>query len=974
MRIIDRIVFIVYGLILLTCSPSALAQKKSPAENCYSRGAIDSKTHAETTENGWEISGWAYDARGISFVRFISSSGEFLGAVRPNILRKDVSEALPHCPHSVNSGFSLIIPSSRPTKPISSIRIEGQTSIGERFKIGSIETPFTQPIAVIEEFNPIHVNGRNIISGWAFEGSTNPLLIRILAKDVEIIRQNVAGKRADVGNVFRAWPSARISGFQFVIPFRQLLRGRYKLKIEVIGSKGIREFPGPEVINDQPIGIVRSDGDRLINPKLLDIAAWGFDEDGVTSAEVETESGILLGRLPSHRKDITLTEFEIYRKSNDPIQNPKRGTAYRGRFFSDTLPQGIHRINVRLQDAKGNNTLLPGPIVMKFEKVESSECKEAARQIYLPGGHAVFQQGFTQLTTLRAFSSGCLAVGIRGRVEYLRTTRGEKYDFAFDPAFPESLRSKNGREMTGESLDFLLSAALQLKVPLLITLDGGVWADSKFSAPEVDIVDNLENDEATVQWNQHNRSEEDNALQGLAGSVDDPQLARMMTLNRFNARYLAYKKRNLQAAVHRIVAFTRDHPEILVKVNLDPDLYINPWFYLQQWYDYNPDTLRQFREWLFHLGPYADGEKLADSRYKAHITLANLNRITGCNYRTKEEVEPPRTPPDYSSEWHQIWTQFKRHLVTQHYEDLALWVKEAGLPSEHIYTSQTFIQADVSVTGSDPATGWTDEAGVSIRGAKPQNGHIGAILYGPASRNEGGTRNRLSLIDNIRVIDKTWGAVEFHPATIAAPEQIPSHAESYRSLLEMINGGARFLSPMWGSHARDQQVRPERFRSYDAFEGTPFEYQLLAWMDMLRRIPGNSLIFPFGNTLVTSSDGWLPLAQTKMKRNYGFIELEGQRVGIKSPNWHDTHSSDHPILHIKGSWPGYVACVTINSVGGKSRICAKSSPNKKNMESNEKIVIPITGEIPSITLVWDKKEPEVAASVRVDDIRLDLRK
>jgi hypothetical protein len=44
------------------------------------------------------------------------------------------------------------------------------------------------------------------------------------------------------------------------------------------------------------------------------------------------------------------------------------------------------------------------------------------------------------------------------------------------------------------------------------------------------------------------------------------------------------------------------------------------------------------------------------------------------------------------------------------------------------------------------------------------------------------------------------------------------------------------------------------------------------------------------------------------------------------------------------------------------------------MESQEEIVIPITGDIPSITLVWDKKEPEAAASIRVDDIRLDLRK
>ena len=63
--------------------------------------------------------------------------------------------------------------------------------------------------------------------------------------------------------------------------------------------------------------------------------------------------------------------------------------------------------------------------------------------------------------------------------------------------------------------------------------------------------------------------------------------------------------RNLQQAGRRVVAFMGAHPELVVGVNLDPDTYLNPFYNEQQWYDYNPGTLRQFREWLAGTGPYA---------------------------------------------------------------------------------------------------------------------------------------------------------------------------------------------------------------------------------------------------------------------------------------------------------------------------------------------------------------------------------
>ncbi len=56
--------------------------------------------------------------------------------------------------------------------------------------------------------------------------------------------------------------------------------------------------------------------------------------------------------------------------------------------------------------------------------------------VFLPGDRSVFAHGFPQLDSLRGvLDRGCVSVGIRSRVEYLRTTRGAKHDYAFDPDF-----------------------------------------------------------------------------------------------------------------------------------------------------------------------------------------------------------------------------------------------------------------------------------------------------------------------------------------------------------------------------------------------------------------------------------------------------------------------------------------------------------------------------------------------------------
>lgn len=937
---------------------------------CTSRGAIDSPVSVQVSREGWNISGWAYDIQGVVRIRFFSSSGEFLASTKLAIARPDVSAVLAECPHTENAGFSVSISATLPKRPVSSIRVEASTAIGKSFLLGTIATPFEQPLGSLDEAATIGVNARNIISGWTFQLHDDPVVVRIIAKEKEIGWQKADSVRTDVARVFKAWPSARKSGFHFPVSFKTLPRGRYFLKIVFEGRNGNQSITGPEVINDAPIGIVLSENDRMTNPRKISLKIWAYDEDGIAAAELWTEEGLSLGSLRLQGKNVLLSRVEKDKSQASKTHWPP-GRVYDKKLSLGDLPDGLHRLVVRLRDTYGNESVLPGPMVLK-EISPSMTCDGQVRHIFLPGGNWVFSKGFPQLKTLKPFAGGCIDAGLRGRVEYLRTTHGYGQDFEFDPDFPEYLRKRNGQEMTGESLNSLLNTALKLRSPLLITLDGGVWADAKFSAPDLDVVDFLEADESSVQWNQFGRSEADTALQGLAGSVEDPQLARMMSLNRFNTRFLAYKKRNLQAAIRHIVVFMKQHPDIYVAINLDPDQYINPWFYLKQWYDYNPDTLRQFREWLFHEGPYTDGGPLAAKRHEPLLSLANLNRIAHTRFRSTDEIDPPRAYPDYDSQWHQIWTQFKRHLVAQHYEDLATWANDLGIPSERIYTSQTFIQTDVSVDFRDHANGWTDEAGVSIHGAKPRKGHIGAILYGPASRNEGHSRNDVSLIDNIRLIDDAWGSVEFHPATIESPERMPSHEISYQTMMTILNGGARFLSPMWGSHARDQLVHPERFRAYDVFDGSPFEYQFLWWMRALQTLPMKSLFFPFGNQLVASADGWQAGPQTHMDTQKGFLILEGKRISLDSPAWRGIRSDNRVTLRIHGNWSGQTLCATLLVNRKSLESCSMTSPTETDEATSANITFLATGEIQRLEIQWQQRS-KTSSKIRLDDVRIEIK-
>lgn len=942
-------------------------RKTNVIQECSQRGAVDSAPFAIIAGRSIVVEGWAHDSQGVMEVQVVLGN-KLVAAEKPLLVRDDVARALSRCGEIGRPGFHIDVPATALSIGTHDIVVQAVTTNREIYPLGRIGVEFGGVIGQLETPEPIRWNGRNTLVGWA-TSEAGGVVVHVVAQEKEVASTVANTPRDDIGRAFPTWQSAERAGFAVPLSMANLPRGRYQLKLQLRGNNGAAlDLAGPEVLNDMPIGEVLSAESRLIDPEKIALRAWAFDEDGIDTAFAETESGLPVRASVVRRASTTFAAFEG--SSDVGKASGERADLVGSEFVividGKDLPAGLQRLNLKVVDKTGRNSILPGPLTLK-DADHARPCSGERTQLYFPGFRGVFKTDFPQMRSLRRMiDDGCIEVGIRGRVEYLRTTRGKHHDYMFDPDFPTTVPGSGGKA-SGESLHELFGVALRLHAPLLITLDGGVWADSRFSVPDFDAVDMLEEDERTVQWNQYGRSEPDDALSGLAGSMNNPQLARMMSLNRFNFRFREYKKRNLQAAVREIVRLSRRHSKLHVAVSLDPDEYINPWFYLTQWYDYNPDTLKEFREWLFHLGPYADGGEMAGMRYRSVITLDQASRLAGVEYNAIDQVEPPRGRINYADSWQQIWTQFKRRLVARHYDELAAWATEAGLSSGRIFTGQTFIQADVAVETDDRATGWTDQAGVSIEGAKPRNGHLGAILYGPASRGEGTPRTGLSLLENIRRTDDHWGLVEFHPATIEFAATSPSHDEAYRTMLSTVNGGSRFFSPMWGSVARDQMLKPNHFRSYDAFDGTAFEYELVWWMRSLRGHPAGSFFFPFGNELVESADGWRGSKETRVSLGRGKLLLSGDRIEIGSPKWSLEGPPRIISVFVAGSWTGRRPSIALDHSDGRRLPCKLELGEQIRANCNVPTIE--KGSDVGLTISWSPASSGDAA-VEVDDVAI----
>ena len=479
------------------------------------------------------------------------------------------------------------------------------------------------------------------------------------------------------------------------------------------------------------------------------------------------------------------------------------------------------------------------------------------------GGAAELDDAYT------SYTSPTVNVGMRVPILYMRTTKGAAHDWEFDPAWNIDRRCGE-RRIADDSLAGVITHAIRYRLPVLFTLNGGIWSDSSCGVPEWDITDHLEQDKANCQWNERNEVMADDALQHLPGSAASPELGRSLTFNVYAAKNRQYKRRNLQEAGRAIAAFAREHPDLFVGVNLDPDTYFNPFFDERQWYDYNPGTLRQFREWLAGSGPYAGKPDagvpdLSGYRRPRPLTLADVRALSGTAYRSWQSVQPPRSfpregNPYWESPWTHEWEKFRRHVVDLHYDEMSQWLAEAGIAPARIYSSQGFMAPAAGAmpfaVKLDSPTKNHDSGGMSVEGSVPRAGHLGAIVYGPGAVNATRMEAGANQFATFRRLDPGWAVVEFNTADFRHPLDLPTYAMGYRALREMFNYGARFASPMAWNGSNGIYAGQPGYASFTAWRNTPLEEAMRNFAVSHRFVPLGSRLWTFGSPRHADDDGW----------------------------------------------------------------------------------------------------------------------
>lgn len=610
------------------------------------------------------------------------------------------------------------------------------------------------------------------------------------------------------------------------------------------------------------LGFLDHPDDVLLPSSPVVFSGWALARGGVAGVEV------LLDGRPTTRLRYGSPRPDVGEVHPEFPNSARSG--FEGVLAIPDSITGLHLVTVEVVSTDGQRKKIAERKLLLNREKRSAFVNPTPEQVFhvLFATSAAATGGAAEIEKIYApFVSSTIKVGIRVPILYLRTTKGRGQDWTFDADFDISRQCGN-KILAEDSLNGTIRYAVEHQLPVLFTLNGGVWADARCDEPEWDINDALEQDAANCQWNERNEVLPDDFLKNAPGSETAPELARTLTFNVFSSQVRHYKKRNLQQAGRVIARFAKQHPHLFVGVNLDPDLYLNPFIESpKHWYDYNPDTLRQFREWLQGNGVYAKGASLSAYRRSNVLTLADVERLMQKQLKSWDEVDPPRNFPTvvnpfWRDPWIREWEIFRRHLVDLHYDELSLWLGEAGIDRKFIFSSQGFMAPKEPImpfaVHLESETKNYDSGGMSVEGAVPVNGHLGAILYGQASINqvrmEQGARN---LFSTFRTLDPGWGVVEYNTADFATPSVLPEFSVAYRSLRDIFNYGARFVSPMAWNGSNGLFAGQPGFASFTSVRNSPLEDAIKEFMISHADLPRGTRLWTFGAPGFSDDDGWV---------------------------------------------------------------------------------------------------------------------
>jgi hypothetical protein len=611
----------------------------------------------------------------------------------------------------------------------------------------------------------------------------------------------------------------------------------------------------------------RPAAEAIVGPRIL-LSGWALARPGLRGVEIRIDGKRFDAAAGIARPDVAAVKPDF-------PDSARAGFEFSGDLTPHPAAPGVDRreLTVVAVATDGRERVIARRSIIEPAALTRWSFVQARSTPFylLPALSAIGLGAASELdTAYTPYLSRTTAVGMRVPILYLRTTRGLSADYAFDPRWDIERRCGT-RRIAEDALEPTLAYAAAHKLPVLLTLNGGVWADASCDVPDWDINDRLEQDPANCQWNEHGEVMPDDALKHLPGSQHAPELGRSLTFNVYARTVRQYKRRNLQQAARPIVAFMRAHPDLLVGVNLDPDTYLNPFFNEQQWYDYNPGTLRQFREWLSGTGPYAGHPApgvpdLSSYRRLQPLTLAQASLLAGRTFKGWESVDPPRVfsrdpaHPFWKDPWVREWEMFRRHLVKLHYDDLSRWLVEAGVPRDRIWSSQGLMAPlpdgmPFPLHIASPVKD-ADSGGTSVEGSVPRDGHLGVILYGASAVNDVRMENHRALFPTLASFDPSFGVVEYNTADLRDPKAQPTYAAGYRGLRDLWNAGARFVSPMAWNGSNGIAADQPGYVTYTAWRNTPLEDAAKDFLLARAGLPLGARLWTFGTPRHADGDGW----------------------------------------------------------------------------------------------------------------------
>ena len=674
------------------------------------------------------------------------------------------------------------------------------------------------------------------------------------------------------------------------------------------------------------IGAVDAPSSEAIVGTAVHISGWALDPAGVRGVEIRLDGRPFPARYGIARPDVA----QVKTGYSDSAAS---GFAFDG-DFAPLTPQR-HELTVVAVNRAGTETVLarkglvPPAALEQWRPLYLQRHAERAPPFYIiPALSAIGLGGAAELdTAYTEYLSPTFRVGMRVPILYLRTTLGAAHDWVFDPNWDIEKRCGD-RRIAEDSLSMTMSHAIAHKLPVLFTLNGGIWADAGCDVPDWDANDHLEQDIANCQWNEKNEVMPDDFLKHLPGSTEAPELARSLTFNIYATQNRYYKRRNLQAAARMVMAFARAHPELFIGIALDADTYLNPFFDEKQWYDYNPGTLKQFRDWLRGGGPYAGKRPpgvpdLSRYRRRQPLSLGDVRTLSGKESRTWDEVDPPRAfpregKPFWEDAWTHEWEVFRRHLVNLHYEDLSQWLVEVGVPKSRIYSSQGFIAPyptafPFALRIESPSKNY-DTGGMSVEGAIPRNAHLGAIVYGQSAINNIRVEGDANLFATFHQMDPGWAVGEFNTADFRTAKELPSYAMGYRALREMFNYGARFASPMAWNGSNGINAGQPGYVSFTAWRNTPLEDAMRDFAVAHAYVPVGARLWTFGSSRYANPDGWTVAGGAPPVAGNGYIDIappDGEAV-LLSPTPLALARGETDLL-VLGLDPAAVAAVEVDA-------------------------------------------------------------